>query len=231
MSTDANSPWSPDSNGKGIDFQELIRLARSGDEQALGILVNQCRDYLLLIANEELDQNLQGKFGASDFVQETMLIAHKKFDQFRGQSPAELKGWLRQILRNDLNRARRQFVDAHRRDIKRERTMDDSQLQPLPLADDSNTPRTDAMVQEEARLLREAMAQLPENYRLAVQLREWDELSFPEIGMRMSISEEAARKLCRRAMDKLEQLLKPIMRPDDSSLLMDQLGHVGKDRT
>lgn len=202
-----------------LDFEELVRRSRQGDLRALGYLVSQCRDYLLLIANEDLDPTLKGKYGASDFVQETMLIAHQKFEQFRGQSPAELRGWLRQILRNDLNRARRQFVDAKQRDVHRERAIEDSQLQPLPLADDANTPRTDAMLQEEAKLLKQAIQLLPENYRQAVQLREWEDLGYAEIGQRMGISEEAARKLCRRAMDRLEQLLKPLLQNGESNLI------------
>lgn len=201
----------------GTEFHELIRHAKSGDQQAVGRLVEQCRDYLLLIANEDLDASLQGKFGASDLVQDTMLIAHQKFDQFRGQTPAELKGWLRQILRNDLHRARRQFLDADRRDIKREQPIEAAPRGSTHFVDHCPTPRTDAIVQEEARLLNEAMARLPENYRMAVRLREWEDLSFPEIGRQMGISEEAARKLCRRGMDQLAEMLRPAVREFDAT--------------
>ncbi|HMO15333.1 MAG TPA: sigma-70 family RNA polymerase sigma factor [Pirellulaceae bacterium] len=216
MSQESSNSSNQNDDLSGLCFQELVRRAQSGHDGALGRLVEECRDYLLLIANEDLDQKLLGKLGASDIVQDTMLIAHEKFAQFRGQTPAELKGWLRQILLHDLNRTRRQFVDAHRRDVHRERAIDDSQFQPLPLADNANTPRTDAMIQEEARLLNEAMLNLPENYRRAVQLREWEDLSYGEIGRRLGVSEEAARKLCRRGLDKLENLLRPYIGNQDS---------------
>ncbi|HMP80901.1 MAG TPA: sigma-70 family RNA polymerase sigma factor [Pirellulaceae bacterium] len=191
---------------QGQALAEWIQRARDGDPSALGELIHQFRDYLMLIANEDLGSELQGKFGASDFVQETMLIAHQKFAQFRGQTLEELKGWLRQILRNDLHRARRQYCDTQRRQIHRERTLHDGQA--ADVTDGQYTPGTDAVVREEGQLLRQAMAQLPENYRQAIQWREWEDLSYAEIGRRLGISEEAARKYCSRGLDKLEWLLK-----------------------
>ncbi len=192
-----------------VPFMQLVLAAQNGDPTALGQLIEQCRDYLLLIANEDISPELHGKFGASDFVQETMMIAHQKFPQFRGQTPAELKGWLRQILRNDLLRARRRFVTAQSRDVWREQRLDDSQRPNLSIKDANDTPSTAALAAEEARILKEAMARLPENYRRAIWLREWEDRSYPEIGAQLGISEEAARKLCRRALDKLEDFLKP----------------------
>lgn len=188
---------------------QLVVAAQNGDPVALGQLIEQCRDYLLLIANEDLSPELHGKFGASDFVQETMMIAHQKFPQFRGQTPAELKGWLRQILRNDLLKARRRYVTAQSRDVWREQRLDDSQRPNTTIRDGSDTPGTAALAAEEAKILKEAMARLPDNYRQAIWLREWEDRSYPEIGAALGISEEAARKLCRRALDKLEDYLKP----------------------
>jgi RNA polymerase sigma-70 factor, ECF subfamily len=211
---------SEDREWSELEFSELVRRSQRGDRRALSYLVSQCREYLLLIANEDLDEALQGKFGASDFVQQTLLVAQQKLDQFRGQTPAEWKGWLRQILRNDLNRARREFIENQGRAVKRERAIDDSQCQPFLLPDLANTPGTDAVVREEARLLKSALEKLPQNYQLALQLREWEDLSYPEIGQRMGISEEAARKLCRRAIDRLEQILKPAIRGDESNLIL-----------
>jgi RNA polymerase sigma-70 factor (ECF subfamily) len=189
---------------------ELVSLAKTGDQAATEHLFAQFRGYLLLIANEEVGHDLQGKFGASDFVQETMLIAHRKFQQFRGESAEELKGWLRQILRNDLNRIRRKFSTAKKRDIGRELALDDSAMLLSPI-DQQHTPQSNALIKEEAIILETAMSRLPENYRTAIRLREWEELSYPEIGKRMGTTEEAARKLCLRAMIKLEDSLKQVM--------------------
>ena len=60
------------------------------------------RNYLRLLARTGVDASLQGKADPSDVVQEVLLKAHQGFDQFRGQTEAELAGWLRQILANTL---------------------------------------------------------------------------------------------------------------------------------
>lgn len=195
-------------------FRQLLTEARQGDAAALGTLMHDCRDYLLLIANQDLDRELQAKLGASDFVQQTMLAAHEHFPQFRGDTWEELRGWLRQILRNDLNRARRQFLGAERRKAQREHRLDDSQLVQPQLPTDGNTPSTDAVLREESMALKSAMQRLPDNYRLVIQLRDWEDLPFAEIGRRMQLTDEAARKLWRRAILKLESNLRTILQID-----------------
>jgi RNA polymerase sigma-70 factor (ECF subfamily) len=213
----------PDSeNFQGEEFMNgianLVLQAKTGDKVAAENLFAQFRGYLLLIANQEVGQDLQGKFGASDFVQETMLIAYRMFPQFRGETVEELKGWLRQILRNDLHRVRTKFSKSRKREIGRELAWDDSEAFANPV-DQQLTPQSNALVNEEARMLESAMAQLPENYRTAIRLREWEELSYPEIGRKMGTTEEAARKLCVRAMAKLEAALKQVMDQSQTAVL------------
>jgi DNA-directed RNA polymerase specialized sigma24 family protein len=48
-------------------------------------------DYLRLLARLQIDQGLQGQLNPSDVVQQTLLVAHEKLTQFRGQSHAESK--------------------------------------------------------------------------------------------------------------------------------------------
>lgn len=188
-------------------FASLVARARQGDNHALDQLIQQSRDYLLLIANQDLDSSLRSKLGASDLVQQTMLAACRNFLQFRGQTEEELTGWLRQILRNDLQNARRHFQQTHQRDARREHRLDDSQLIQPPLTDPRHTPGTNALVNEQAQMLDQAMLQLPDNYRIVVRLRNWDELSFDEIGKKMEISSEAARKLWSRGIARLAEVL------------------------
>ena len=57
------------------DFGRLLAEARTGSRQALGQILESCRNYLLLIAGKELTSDLQAKGGASDLVQETFLEA------------------------------------------------------------------------------------------------------------------------------------------------------------
>jgi RNA polymerase sigma-70 factor (ECF subfamily) len=205
-------------------FGELVAAAQSGEVAALHSLLEQCRDYLLLIANEDIDRGLKAKLGASDFVQQTLWAAHQNFHQFRGTSGEEFKGWLRQILRNDLNQARRHFFATARRNVDREHRLDDSQIVQPSIIDAMHTPGTDAMHQEEVRSLETALANLPEDYRQVIRLRNWDELPFAEIGRRMNLSEDAARKLWYRAIVKLQAQLQsdPIERTNKNTNRIDE---------
>jgi RNA polymerase sigma-70 factor (ECF subfamily) len=42
------------------------------------------RDYLVLLARLQIDPRIRGKLDPSDIVQQTLLQAYRKRDQFRG---------------------------------------------------------------------------------------------------------------------------------------------------
>src|SRR3954470_22167833 len=98
----------PENDASPPDPEQLLHLARAGDESARGQMLELFRDYLRLLARLELDRRLRGKADPSDLVQETFLEAHRDFPQFRGGTEPELAAWLRQILaRNLANLVRR----------------------------------------------------------------------------------------------------------------------------
>ena len=85
--------------------------------------LNRYRQYLLLLARVEIDPRLREKMDPSDIVQQTMLDAYQKRDQFRGTSGAERAAWLRQILANNLVDALR-TVGRKKRDAAREQPLE-----------------------------------------------------------------------------------------------------------
>src|SRR5689334_9856801 len=85
--------------------------------------LERCRDYLLLLARLQLDPGLRGVLDPSDVVQQTLLKAHAKWDQFRGGSEEELLAWLRTILARHLTNLVRKHV---RRLRGRERSLEAS---------------------------------------------------------------------------------------------------------
>ena len=184
--------------------------ARSGDEQACREMIGTCRQYLLFIANQELDPNLQAKCGASDIVQDAMAQAVANYDGFRGHSKRELLGWLRRILLNELGAVRRRYLDAAARDVRREvsqPSVPNSAAQHLEPTDAGYTPATEAAQQEEARRLRDALVALSDDHRQVLRLRNWERMSFAEIGRQMQRSEDADKKLWARALANLKEQL------------------------
>lgn len=186
-------------------FDRLIDEARRGSVDAIGRLIQDCRGFLLAIANRELESDFAPKVGASDLVQETMLSAQRCIGDFHGQNRDELLAWLRGILVNDIKEARRRFLAAQR-DVRREQPMSQrhGDHQARNVADAEATPATGAIAREEAARLESAMQRLSSQDREILELRNWQRLSFAEIGKRTGRSSEAARKLWSRAVVRLQ---------------------------
>jgi RNA polymerase sigma-70 factor (ECF subfamily) len=182
--------------------------ARAGSREALGELLEACRRYLLCIAQQELDPELQAKGGASDLVQETFLEAQRDFPRFHGHTEAELLAWLRQLLRFHLSKFQRQYRGTQKRQVGREvalATGDSSGEQDGGLSAGMPTPSDEAIQREEDQALQEALTRLPEHYRRVIVLRHQEERSLEEIGQLMERSPEAVRKLWARAVERLQE--------------------------
>lgn len=190
------------------DGAARILAARSGSREDLGELLDTYRSYLLLVANKELAPRLRAKVAASDIVQQSLLLAQEKFEQFQDQSAEELLAWLRTILIHQLIDADRKFCGTQTRSISRERSLN---VEPtacrFQLESAELTPATQAIANEEAEALAGALDRLPDEYRQVVVLRSWQQLPFAEVGKRMGRSAEAARKLWVRAVERLRNEL------------------------
>lgn len=187
-----------------------IQAARHGDAAALGESLEACRAYLMLVAREELDPTLVGKAGASDLVQETFLEAQRDFGDFQGLTDAEFLGWLRRILLNNLANLRRQYHQTRKRNVNREVAIEGNQSFPSRgrwLAADAPSPSSHAIRNEQTAAIDRALAQLPQEYRQAILLRNREGYSFDQIGELTDRSANAARKLWGRAIERLQREL------------------------
>jgi RNA polymerase sigma-70 factor (ECF subfamily) len=192
--------------------EELLAEALRGRREALGALLEIYRHYLHLQAQAQLDLHLRARANPSDLVQETFLQACRHFDQFRGQTPQELLGWLRRILAHTLARLVEQQLQAQKRDVRREVSLEwcppgGEGAAPLRarLVSPGSSPSTQAQRRETSEQVANQLARLPAAYRDVLVLRNLEGLAFDEVARRMGRSPGAVRVLWLRALDQLRQ--------------------------
>jgi RNA polymerase sigma-70 factor (ECF subfamily) len=178
------------------------------DQGLEGRDLNQYRDYLRLLARLHLDPKLQAKLGASDVVQQSLLKAHQNRDQFRGRTEAELLAWLRRILANTLIDAARKYQHELDHQPLLETLHASSARLEAWLAAESSSPSDQAVRNEQLLLMAQALAELPDDQRLAVECHYLRELSLTAIATLMGRTEAAVAGLLRRGLEKLRTTLK-----------------------
>jgi RNA polymerase sigma-70 factor, ECF subfamily len=183
------------------------------DQQAefAGTDLERYRDYLRLLARMQLNARLRLRVDASDVVQQTLLQAYQALDQFRGESPAELAGWLRQILARNLAHQRRDHGRA-RRDLARERSLqaqlnDSSARLEGWLAAEQSSPSQRAQRSEQLVRLGSALNDLPDGQREAVVLHYWQGWPVADIGQHLGRTPAAVAGLLHRGLTQLREHL------------------------
>jgi RNA polymerase sigma-70 factor (ECF subfamily) len=169
------------------------------------------RDYLRLLARLQLPPLMRAKLDPSDVVQQTLLKAHQKLEQFQGQSDAELAAWLRRILLNQLKEGLRSFGTAAR-DVAQERSLqqgieESSVRLEAWLAAEQSSPSDQAIRQEELMRLSAALATLPDDQRTVLELHHLQSWSIEAIGASLGRSKAAVGGLMRRGMKRLRELM------------------------
>jgi RNA polymerase sigma-70 factor (ECF subfamily) len=185
--------------------QAALEQARQGNTQALGQLLQSFRPYLRVILRSFRDERLQGRVDDSDLMQDALLEAHRSFADFRGETVGQLVMWLRRIVLRTAGHTVRSFAGTGKRDLEREQPADD--LEGLA-ADTGSSPSAQAIRHEQAALMAEALAELPEDMQQVLLARHVEDLPYAVIAQRMERSENAVRMLYVRALKRLRVFYK-----------------------
>jgi RNA polymerase sigma-70 factor (ECF subfamily) len=172
--------------------------------------VERYRSYLLLLARIQLDARPRAAVDASDVVQQTLLEAHAKKDQFAGDD-AGMAAWLRRALANNIRDAFRR-LRRYKRDVARERSLEqaveESSLRLANcLAAKGPSPSFQAAKTEDLLRLADALQELPDGQREAVALHHLHGWALAEIAEHLGRSDGAVAGLLHRGVRRLREIM------------------------
>jgi RNA polymerase sigma-70 factor, ECF subfamily len=172
--------------------------------------LEEFRSYLLLLARIQLDPGPKNRIDPSDIVQQTLLEAHARADQFSGDDAA-LAAWLRQALVNNMRDAWR-ALRRDKRDFRREQALPEAieqssaRLEGMLIAPHSS-PSQRAVRNEDLLRLADALTQLPDAQREAIVLHHLQGRSLTETALSLGKTDAAVAGLLHRGLKKLREVL------------------------
>ncbi len=167
----------------------LLHRARNGSPEALEDLYDRLTPRLLGLIRLRMGPGLRAHLESRDILQAALLKSFRHIEDLEKSDAASLMAWLARIAENEI-RDQADYQSRQRRDAAREVPMDDA----LPgLAARMRSVLSGAILTEEMQRLERALESLDASQREVILLRKYEELSFREIGERLSRSEDAAR--------------------------------------
>jgi RNA polymerase sigma-70 factor (ECF subfamily) len=184
-----------------IPSEDLMARVAKGDEDAFEILVNRHQTSILNLIYRFIGDRTQAK----DLAQEVFLRVWQSAKSY--EPKAKFTTWIYKITTNlclnEIKSARRRrWFPFHRSDEDSERSVEET------LSDGSPTAEDLLLEAERNRQISEALRSLPENQRMALILKRYDDLSYQEIAQIIGCSVSAVESLLVRAKRNLQEKLK-----------------------
>ncbi|SFS38248.1 RNA polymerase sigma factor [Mucilaginibacter polytrichastri] len=160
------------------DFQ-LVLKAREGDQKAYASLMQRYKDSIYFMALKMVNN----KEDAMDLTVETFAKAFDKLDKY--QPDFAFSTWLFRVATNNC-------IDFIRK--KKLNTMslhgmvdDDGDERPMQIKTDDLNPEEFSIKKQQTQELKALVDSLPQRYRNLITLRYFDELSYEEISVQLSL--------------------------------------------
>ena len=201
--------------------EELVIACQAGSREALECLVkkHQRSVYSLLyqLAPDWTDN--------ADLAQEVFIRVYRGINSLR--NPKTFRSWLNQIVVNlfyDELRRRPRRLPTVSIDAPIESENGESDLV-REIPDPSLKPDEQSLVQELEQFIKKAMAQLPEQFRTAIVLRELQGLSYEEISQVIGCELGTVKSRIARARGRLQEVLSPYLEKSEQKAVNDSNGN------
>ncbi len=181
----------------------LVERVQAGDRLAFDLLVRKYQHRIVAL----IQRFVPDWHEAQDVAQEAFIKAFRALPNFRGDSA--FYTWLYKI---SVNTAKNFLVSQSRRPPMNDVMMDDAEhLETAGRMHDRATPENEFLREEVERTVLAAVAELPEEIRTALTLREIDGLSYEEIAQIMNCPIGTVRSRIFRGRDAVDRRIRPLV--------------------
>ena len=187
---------------KKMPQEELVVLAQQEDFKALEELIRRIQRDVFATLSYIVNNNNN----LSDLTQEVLLKVAKNIQTLK--NPKCFKGWLNHIITNTC-------YDELRKQTKSPETISiyytcealNINLK-IDIPDNKSKPIEKCITSECEKLIKSAIRELPESFRIAIVLREFQGLSYEEIARTTNSNIGTVKSRISRARIKLQEVLK-----------------------
>ena len=184
--------------GEATDQQLVVRV-QEGDKRAFDLLVLKYQHKVHAIVGRFVRDTDE----VADVVQEAFVKAYRALPKFRGES--QFYTWLYRIA---VNTAKNYLVSRSRRPPGSDVDIDDAEYYSgSEYLKDLGTPENQLFRDELESVIVKSIAELPEDLRTAVTLREYEGLSYEEIAEIMECPVGTVRSRIFRARESIDAVV------------------------
>ncbi|MCH5375288.1 MAG: sigma-70 family RNA polymerase sigma factor [Planctomycetes bacterium] len=193
--------------------EELLADAKVGDASAVNLLLDRHREAVHRMVRMRLDQKILRRVDVSDVVQDVMVEANRRLQDYLQNPGMSFHLWIRQIARDRIIDAHRRHRVSAKRSVDREQAVapqgegQSSIRLAAQLCDPRLTPAAAAAQHEMARRVEQAITQLGDQDCEIIMMRHYEQLSNQEIAQSLGLTEPAASMRYLRAIRRLRSLL------------------------
>jgi RNA polymerase sigma-70 factor, ECF subfamily len=183
--------------------QLLVERVQKGDKRAFDLLVGKYQHKIVSLISRYVSDHAE----ALDVAQEAFIKAYRAIGRFRGESA--FYTWMYRIA---INTAKNYLVSQSRRPPSSDVDVQDAeQFQVETRLKERGSPEHELLKEEIENTIHQAIADLPEDLRVAITLREMDGMSYEDIATTMDCPIGTVRSRIFRAREAIDKRLRPLL--------------------